>query len=295
MLHTTLTREIEERDGNIFRALNQNYGFNFEKTFKVAKIEGNFTINKVLKEIGETPSTHKIVCLMISSLSYRNDEIYGVEITGSGTSDYDVEHHKKWFDFPTRFDDFFSKGQFNDNRKDNEVVYIISQNKEDLSRVWSKKEIDIHGRLTKSEIEELGNLKRRYSYMHKEDYYFDKSGYCVSDKREELERNAEKLRRERKENEFKSIDNMETVKAIRTQIEELKSLIVDTLARATNSDQIRKIEKSLSWYQGLGDCFSKYENIRKGEEEKTFASQDRFNEKVKDVTEMIESIKERIA
>ena len=192
-----------------------------------------------------------------------------------------------------KLDYFCSKGYFNDYRKTAACCYIIAQRKEDLANIYEEKKPDLTGRLTEKEQEILNGWRwNRYNHIRRE---FDKSGYYLNDKRDNLKRRAEALRKERKADAFKATDNAAVISELQNQLHTLKDAIAAQLTQATTAAQLRTIEKSLAWYKGLGDCFGQFEYIKKGEEEKTFSSVDAFNKRVEDLKANIETIKKGVA
>ena len=286
--------ELKKLDKNAFKALNQLYGFNFQIDFYIKKLDGGFTINKVLKESGADPNNDKIAVVMVTNeqYSWRRDKLMAVEIIGTKSNDFNIVHNKRWFDFKTIIDNYYSKGDFDHDRKDTKSCFIITQNKSLLSGEYKEKKPDTSGRLTKKEIDIL--LSWRYNNAHSEKE-FDKSGYYLSAKQFNLHRKARILRQEREKAKFAATNNLETINKLSAMLSGLKQAIVSKLQEATTAEQIKVIEKSLSWYKGLADCFDKFNRIETGEKEKSFSSVESFNNAVIDLTNLIEELKKGVA
>lgn len=313
MKNNAIIREMKKQDNNIFRAMNQCYGFDFEKPFTTARINGSFTINKVLKEIEKkhTPNNSTIVILTVDGQGrrWRSDKLLAVQVTGTGAADFEIEHHKKWFNFSTRFDSVYTKGDFNEARKNAEKCYIIAQDNENMGRKWEKKQPDITSRFFKSEKSYGKYIKDRYTKIEYDmtganfrcntkcsiDDFIDKSGYITEYKRQDLARRAEQLRKERQAAAFRATDNTAIIKGLQDQLSAIKAAIVEQLSTATTSEGIREVEKSLSWYKGLGDAFSKFEYIKKNDEEKKFSSVGRFNDDVNELNKLLQTLREGAA
>ena len=289
-------KEMLKEDKNILRALNMNYGFDFNKEIQAVKIDGSFTINKVLKETQSSILNDRIVVLVRTSLPYgwRKDHLMAVRITGMGAADFEIEHHKRWFDFPTIMDNYHAKGDFNEDRKNAAYCYVVVQSKELLSRVYEDPTPDLKGRLTVDEQKRLTS-NRGMSYYSRQELVFDKSGYLLTNKRNDLAQRAKQLRAEREKESYKATDNMAIIQDFQDQLATLKTAIIEKLNMANTSDQIKTIADSLSWYKGLGDCFSKFEYIRNKETEKSFPSVDAFNSRVNDLNNAIAEVKNKIA
>lgn len=312
MKNNAIIRELKKQDKNIFRAVNQVYGIDFEKPFTIAKINGSFTINKVLKEVEKKHNPHnsKIITLTsVSSRGWRAGKLLAVEITGTGAADFEIKHHKAWFEFNTILDDYYSKGDFNTDRKAADKVYIIAQNNDFLGRKWEKCKPDITSRFFKSDKSYGKYIKDKYTKIEYDmtginfrcdtkcsiDDFIDKSGYITEYKRQDLKRRAEQLRKERKAAAFKETDNTTIIKGLAEQLTALKKSISEQLALATTAEQIKVIEKSLSWYRGLGDCFEQFERIKKHDADKSFSSIGAFNDSVNGLKEKIEDVRKGVA
>ena len=292
MVKNAIIKELLNKDRKALRTLNKAYGYDFEKDFTAVKIDGSFTINKVLKTIDRNPSNTKIVTIIEGVKPWDNDKLYAVEITGTGNSDYDVDGLRCKC-YGGRLDYMIGKGTFNEYRKSCGGCYIIAQDTNNLGRVYKDTMPDLTERLTKAQQDYCNSW--RFNRYNRTSRIFDKSGYYLNDKRDNLARRAEKLRKDRQAAAFKATDNAATIKALQEQLNGLKAAIVERLNIATTSAQIKDIEKSLSWYKGLGDCFSKFEYIEKGEKEKSFGSIDTFNKRVDDLTANIEELKKGVA
>lgn len=300
--------ELKAIDKNAFKALNMIYGFDFEKDFTIVKLEGSFTINRVLKESGSIPEKDRIVITFLpDTKSWRHDKLMTVKITGCGASDFDVDFNRV-YPHNTKVDNFHCKGDFNEYRKKPIVTFVIAQNKNLLARTYKTPVPDLSDRFFITGDREYNKrLKSLYTGLamditgnncnsripeNKNDV-IDKSGYIVGIKRERLQKRAQNLRNERKKLAFKNTDNMEVIKNLFARLEDLKKAFANGLLLANTSDKIKNIANCLKWYDGLEGAYSELEYIEKGEKEKTFASIEDFNSRVISVTKKIENLEER--
>lgn len=332
MLNNTITNELKAKDKNIFRALNQCYGFNFENDFTLVKLETPVTIGKALKAIyaeHPTPSKYsvnaggsRVVVLLIPSNRWNNDKIKAVQIYGTGASDFEVEHCKRWFDFKTILDYYFRKGDFNEDRKNAEAVYIIAQKNADLARVYKKYEADFNdinarfilkraNKTTKnwrrenefdfiSSLDLLtveNNKKADYGVIYRQGHepqnvndIIDKSGYIVNVKRSNLQNKAEELRKERAANKYKATDNSAIIAGVLERADRLKQSLVEMLANAKTSEEIRDCGNLIKYYDGLEGIFGKCERLATMDAKKEFRSIASFNEYVNQINENIDDI-----
>lgn len=294
MKTNAIIREMIKEDKNIFKALNQCYGFNFELPFSVAKIKGSFTIGKILEEIEKKHNTadSKVVILVKSDKTWRRDKLMGVEIVGSGSNDFCITHHKRWYDFKTKLDDYSRKSDFNDERKIATACYIVAQKQTLLSGAYKEKTFDLLERFDDREQKRYKASRNsyRYYYGRKEDPVFDKSGYYLNDKRDNLKRRAEALRSEREKAGFLATDNRVIIENLRTRLMEFKKVLAVNLINATTSKEVSKIAESLKWYNGLEGAFKDFERLEEGENKKTFSSVGSFNRALADINKTLDNI-----
>lgn len=293
-MKTNLTiNELKKMDKNALRALNMLYGFNFEADFIAEKITGAFSLNKVMKIAGGDPINNKIVCIVVSDKTYYRNDLNTVEVFGSGASDFNITHTIRGFGFKTKIDYYFAKYRFNEERKTAQAAFVIVQNKKLLSGTYKEKKPDLTGRLAVKEINTICNgwQYRNYNYNEND---FDKSGYFLADKRNNLQQRARALRATRKAAAFKAVNNTEIINGLRVELTTLKNAIAEKLTAAGTCEEVKKIYYSLSYYKGLADLYGDFEYIENGENNKTIGSIEKFNGLVNDLKRKIEELKKGV-
>ena len=323
MENNNIIKELREIDRETFTALNSVFGYDFEKPFTTAEINGSFTINKIWKEISKEHSWNDsvVVALMVADDTCRWRQHTITQIKSDNINiDYRLysTQSKVW-------EVFFAKGDFHDVRKKCKKVYIIAQKKEHMNEIKKETEHDLTGRFIannnrvsrfvkscgdkESYISSVGLIDPEHngkmfdykpSYSYNNPYrelseIIDKSGYIVNNKRDNLKRRAEQLRKDRKAAAFRETDNTAVIKGLSEQLTALKKSICEQLALATTAQQIKVIEKSLSWYKGLGDCFETLEYIKQHDADKTFSSIGSFNDSVNGLKQKMEKVREGVA
>ena len=285
----TLT-ELKAINKNMFMALNQLYGFNFEKPFTIKKLEGSFTINRALKETNTDPNKQKIALLVGTK---RNEKLYVVEVTGTGANDFNVELNRrcKNYYYYSGLDNCYNKSHFNDIRKTATAFYIIAQNNNNLSRIYTESKPDYKERQTEFSIKSINDRRGWICYGNKAPFEFDKSGYLLTEKRETLQHKANTLRKERQLQAFKASDNSETIKFLRSEIDGLKNLVLDKFNHCSTYEEYKKIYDSLSHWNGFLDCVRRFESLETGEKEKTFKSLESFETSKNNLMELIRKVK----
>ena len=331
MKNNQIIRELRNIDRNTFTALNSIWGFDFEKPFTTAKINGAFTINKVWKELEKKhTSVDSVVVVLMDAGEDATYHRYTVTpLEGANNINVDCRLYstdsKVW-------DTFYAKGDFHSFRKISKHCYIIAQKKEQML----PRKYDYRGRTIKDESHDLSNRfeiatrddkpyitrwckncgdsvsyismvylldpahnmsRFEYSpaYSYNEPFcelseIIDKSGYLVHIKRAELKRKADELCKARAAAGFKATDNTAIINGLKGRIDSLQNAISKALEGATNSEDIRAIEKVLSSWDGLGGVFRKYERILSGEREKSFSSIAAFNEALTEENALIDKI-----
>ena len=318
MKTNAIIRELRNIDRNTFTALNKVFGYNFEKPFTTAKINGSFTINKIWKELDNKHNAHDsvVVALMVCDdnvCTWRNHTVTRIL---SDNIDIDFRMYstntKVW-------DTFFAKGDFHDRRKIAKKVYIIAQKKELMNDPkktafydmrerfvydgkytrWARNCGDSDTYISRIELIDPQHNNKRFeyspSYRSNKPYreiseIIDKSGYIINNKRLELIHRAEELRKARAAAGFKATDNTAIINGLKGRIDSLQNAICKALDSATSSEDIRAIEKVLSSWDGLGGVFRKYERILSGEREKSFSSIAAFNEALTETNALIDKI-----
>jgi hypothetical protein len=199
------------------------------------------------------------------------------------------------------FDYFFSKGSFEEVRKDaGAETYVFLQRREFLKKP-EKKPVDYSQRFKVKDVRYswTSNMAERYVYSlelyetttdgkrkiefgknkcylsdrpHNTADVIDKSGYLLQDRRENLKRRAAKLRAERAKAAFMAADNSAKVEELRGMIEARKNEIVQQLQQATTAEEVKKVESALAWWKGLGGIMSDFERFERNSAAKKYAS-----------------------
>lgn len=224
-----MKKELLKKDKNILKALNEMCDFDFQKEHKINKHIGKFTINSLVKEFGLDLYNDKIVLLVHRDRQYF-DELFLVEVLDNKRVDIDFKPYRCKVENNLTY--FHTKQSFEYDRKnDNNYVYVISQNKDDLVKKDKTNDNDELDYNTKFKIKECD--KYHYSWLDKYTYsmtlintnnneersYYgeskkidninlviDKSGYIVKLKKRELKERAEQLRTDRAKNKFLNTD-----------------------------------------------------------------------------------------
>lgn len=317
MKNNQIIRELRNIDKNTFTALNKVFGYDFEKPFTTAKINGSFTVNKIWKELESkhTANDSVVVALMVcdDACTWRKHTITRIL---SDNINIDFRLHstntKVW-------DVFFAKGDFHDRRKIAKKVYIIAQKKDLMNDPKKETYYDMRerfvntGKITRwarsvgnseSYISQIKLIDPQHnnkcfdyspSYRSNKPYretseIIDKSGYIICNKRLELTHRAEELRKARAAAGFKATDNTAILNGLKGRIDSLQSAICEALKNATTSEDISKIYKILSSWDGFGGILEKYERITKGEKEKTFESISAFNKALTSINNRIDEV-----
>ena len=304
MKNNQIIRELRNIDKATFKALNRVFGYNFEKPFTTAKINGSFTINKIWKELGNkhTANDSVVVALMVcdDACTWRKHTITRI-LSDNINIDF------RMYSTDTKvWDVFFAKGDFHDRRKIAKKVYIIAQKKDLMNDPKKEAYYDMRerfvntGKITRwarnvgssesyiSRIELIdprhNNKRFEYSPAYRGNAPYsdiseiiDKSGYIISTKRLQLAAESDELRRKRAAAGFKATDNTAILNGLKGRIDSLQSAICEALKNATTSEEIKKVDDLLSSWDGFGGILYKFEQITKGENEKTFASIAAFN------------------
>ena len=267
-------------------------------------------INKAVKAAGYDNDAEVVVLTRDTNERHRyNSDFKVVRIMGST---FEVEFSRKipyYGKLGRPFDDLFAKRCFDDLRKESDVIaYIFIQPAEfinvpamsaaafwgvapDLTERFNISGVTMHcssngGRYVgKVELVRREGKGERYTYetnglvIWGKRYepknvtdLFDKSGYCVKERRDDLRRRAAQLRAEREKAAFDASDNSAKVEELRRMIEAQKMEIVAQLTNAHTSGDFKAVEKAVSWYGGLGDIAAQFERYERKNAEKKYSS-----------------------
>lgn len=302
-----MKKELLSKNKNVLKALHELRGFDFESDYTIQKHTGKFTLNSIKKSLGFIDIENTNTVLIISDVKYREDYLYIVNVYSDG---FGVSFKNRIY--YRGIDDFWSKGRFEDFRKDeSKNFYIISQNKE-LEKKASKKEVDLSNRFKYVSNIGWGNGKGAHGIsqidlldtthngerftIHTQNpssstdiYYFvDKSGYLVESKKEDLKRKATALRREREKNAVDEINFNNEILEIESQLLSIKNNLIVAIQKASNFDSICNIDKITSALRWL---YLSIDRFKTNNESKNFSSISSAKTRLTDITNDIEKIK----
>jgi hypothetical protein len=255
-------KEVLNYDKKALQVLHGLYGYDFQKEYNLYKHEGKFTINSLVKKYDLDLINNKVVLLIKSGARYSMDCIYLVEVISDKKINIDFRIFDSGVD-DNKLSTFYAKHQFEDARKnDNTLIYIVSQNKNNLGEKFSKPALDYSKRYTLNSVNSCCNknfsykdyenkvidsiyivdstIKNNYynQIEYKYNYYsmrsniiglhnaIDKSGYIVSKKRENLKIDAKILKTKRDKEKFLAGDYSKKMESIDNITNELKGKIV---------------------------------------------------------------------
>lgn len=257
-----IKKELLKQEKNTLKVLNGLFGYDFQKEYNLYKHDGKFTINSLIKKYDLDLINDKVILLIKSGARYSADYIYLVEVTSDKKINIDFRTFDSGIE-SNKLSTFYAKHQFEDARKnDNTFIYIVSQNKNNLGKKFSKPVIDYSKRYILNSVNSCCNkninykdyenksinsiyivdstIKNNYynQIEYKYSYYsmssniiglhnaIDKSGYLVSKKRESLKIDAKILKTKRNKEKFLAGDYSKKIESINNIINELKGKIV---------------------------------------------------------------------
>lgn len=297
----TTTKELLAINRRMLQGLHINFGFDFEGLYFLERIEGSFTANKVFAAYENFhPCAYQIVFLV-------SDRRYACHAANSLRAvKYDVE---KGFDVKTKsafafgIDNFYSKKDFEECRKDDDTITFFIMQKKDLLKksedprqfkevttgarykVPEKKDTfycsDDCGRhyfkaCTVTDGNKKYNLINHGRYLTDIDYFIDKSGYYVQGYRSARSWRLLNLKEGKKRREYLAADNTKDIEALRARFDAKKRELIHAIEAATTVQEYRKIEHSFVYYRGFIDSLGDFERVEKNEKTKSLAGQDVF-------------------
>lgn len=223
------------------------YGYDFQKPFKVTGILGKFTANSIKKITGSNNGI-LLVC--------KKSEVRCVELNNGK---FDVEVAKGAYNY--LIDYYYAKYDFEADRKSGKLgIFIIQQDAE-----------------YKREIKRTSS-----SYYHNN----NKSGYNVTEVREQLQYRLRKYKADKRKREVDAISYEADLKEIKGMFQIMKEKLVLKLSEAKTSKEYDNIRDVFD-YQFVW-IVRDIEQLEKKVTQNSFCS-------VKEATDSIASLKEKIA
>lgn len=256
------------------QGLHSLIGYDFQQPHTIARIKGRFTVNSALKAIGGANRKNVVALLAMDHGCSYLDRMNLVTVDNLGSIDIE---HKGGYRFDLH--NINRKGMFEDIRKsDRAECFIICQRSEYVKKP-QEKPFDISARYeyipgkdskcgdgkgsswidritvraldgsnTRHEITKDGHkyhfstvVYRRPNEARPQSYLeiIDKSGYILPERRAELLRRADMLRKERAKAAYQATDNAAKVEELRAMIEAKKAEFAAAIASATDSETLR--------------------------------------------------------
>lgn len=284
MERNALTNEIFAYGKNVFRALHNQYGFDFEAPHVIFRIDGCFTVSAVRKQAYQMGAAYgaTFAILYTGGIYYKLHAVSlyenSCEVRVVGNDRMKLENSY----FNTAYVSDFTKARKNVNT----VAYVIFQNKEhvkfrnyDWTVGWTKrfKLIDpcegwwYDDTLSANVLIDENGVK----WENYRSYGFDKSGYCVSERRRDLARRADDVRAARRKAEIDHADVVAKALAIDAAITARKAELVNMLISANSIRDIANVSKALgtkTWEDSFVRALSLAEDFKRHLENDSFSS-----------------------
>jgi len=263
MEKTALTNEIFAYGKNVFRQLHNQYGFDFEAPHVIFRVDGRFTVSAVRKQAYQMGAAYGATFAIL----YTGGGYY--KLNAVSLYENSCEVRVAGNNLMKLADSYFNTAyvsDFTSARKDEDsIAYVIFQNKEhikfrnyDWNIGWTKrfKLIDpsdgwwYDDTLSASVLIDENGVK----WENYRSYGFDKSGYCVSERRQDLRRRADNVRAARRKAEIDHADVVAKALAIDAAITARKVELVNMLVSANSEKDIAKVSKALgtkTWEDGF--------------------------------------------
>lgn len=303
---------------NALRGLHDAFGFDFEQPFTVLRLSGSWTVNTIQKQLAAQGFSRNVFSALLldcrDSQRIALKEDWRIAILNRGMVYATFDHYRDKYDLPRwrdfgycePFDKFYRKGDFENVRKSGAPVYVIAQEPAYFRAKQEAKALDPARRyrvesatwdynytVNAVPLDSKGlpvKYRQPAHRPHEEPApadCFDKSGYLVFDRRENLRRRAQALREERAKAAYLASGKQQE------QIEELCGLIairqmelVDALTVANTSQEFMAVAKAIgeySWHS-FSSIVSNYETFCEKTRNKSYPSiedSDRAYNKIK--------------
>lgn len=301
-----LVNELLKKDRTILKSLHDAYDFDFNAEFEVVKFSGRFTHKSILKTLNIKECDDLNIVLVITDLKYQENNNYIVKMN---ENNFGLSFPRKIY--YGRVSWFWGVGQFEEVRKrEDKTVYIVYQEKE-LSKKASYKKPDYtqrfcfvrsigwgdgrgrHG-ISQFDVKDMQHNGRQINIKTREasastdiNYFIDKSGYLVEEKKLELKRRAKALKVERAKALVDTINFNKEVADIETELENINSHICFMMQNVNNYDSIKKVDDIITkirWF------YISLDNFREANKNKRFSSVENARYKLNEIIEKLNDI-----
>lgn len=305
-MRNMLVNELLERDNTILKSLHDAFDFDFNAKFDVVKFSGRFTHKSILKTLNIKKCDNLNIVLVITDLKYQESNNYIVKMNDNN---FVLSFPRKIY--YGRVSWFWGVGQFEEVRKrEDKTVYIVYQEKE-LSKKASYKKPDYtqrfclvssigcsegrgrHG-ISQFDVKDMQHNGRQINIKTREasastdiNYFIDKSGYLVEEKKLELKRRAKVLKVERAKAFVDTINFNKEVADIETELENINSHICFMMQNVNNCDSIKKVHDiitKLRWF------YISFDRFRKANKNKTFSNIENAKYNLNEIIEKLNDI-----
>lgn len=294
---------------NALRGLHELFGYDFCKPYEILHLSGKFTVNQVNRLAAAAGYGLKSETVLLTRdperAGYYDSDLRVVKIVGDG---FKIEFSRRIPSYKRindPFGHFYRKADFDALRKKNTAeTWIILQAKENL-RFPAEVKLDLTERFKIGKVD-ISTYKgicvrgvelfrrdgkgEKLDYQTHGNYYyegmwkpesvyeiFDKSGWYLHDRRENLKRRADALRAERAKAAYLNTDNADKVRELQALIDRRKAEIVAQLSEAATSDEIDAVREALGW-RGLYGIVRDFEAFKENTEARKYSSIERSDD-----------------
>lgn len=275
---------------NAFRGLHQVLGMDFEAPYGIEHIKGRYTVNQVIKTAtagGYVPGDLLVILTRDGGKTWGRNDFQMATVTRAGG--VEIDYKTPWMD--SGIDYFYAKRCFEEVRKSPEAeTFILWQGRQHLKKPAEKAvelvgrfdvvsaqygsyngqryvdSIELRRRDSKGEMFRREIVGRVYyagkKYPAALEDVFDRSGYYIWARREDLKRRAAALRAEREKAAFEASDNTDKVLELEKRIEARKAEIIRALEAAETAEEIAAVGESLARWRGLAGVVSDFNRFR---------------------------------
>lgn len=270
------SKNLQASNRNIFRALHQCFGFDFQSPFGLFRVDGSFTTGKLLKLAAEDGCPEDAMRLvLVEDVRYsRRIEYRVASLSRNGSIDIDLPALERRFGIKDDgLSKFYAKKDFEEARKNiHAAAYVFWQDPRYLKPVQDKPmdkfaryaleklsnggygEVEaVLRRVDDGKVEKLTIYLRQWT--GKPEDILDKSGYFQLDRRNSLKSSAAQLRAKHLLEAAAAIDCTDRITNLAERILARRDAIVDQLRAATTPDELEAAGKAiLGWNTGLREA-----------------------------------------
>lgn len=285
-------------------------GADFNKPHVLLEVNGRFTVNQIKKAVeAEGFDFNRGIDLQIMQRNNWSRQRYNLATVNLNY--VNIDYRPAWTPHDNGeayLDNYWRKSDFDEQRKnENGHALIFAQyiadltpekpktgyyNKPENGTRYKVKKVNYkrcNGReyITEIEAQAMAGTGKNYRFNVPftpaadpvgVEAYFDKNGYYIYNKRDELQTAAQKLRAERQKAAYKQTNNAAQLQALAAKIDNLKQSLAAAVLQIKTAADAAAVADCMKYYNGFEGVVKDFEELQKKDAAKEYRNQKIFTD-----------------